>query len=79
MASIQPKHRSRMNICCTLADDALTATFLSDATARGLMNLKGHAMMGGIRISLYNAMPDDGVEALAGYMCSFAQEHGNHV
>lgn len=76
---IQPKHRSRMNICCTLADDALTATFLSEATARGLMNLKGHAMMGGIRISLYNAMPDDGVEALAGYMCSFAQEHGNHV
>ena len=68
-----------MNICCTLADDTLTAKFLSCASARGLMNLKGHAMMGGIRISLYNAMPDDGVEALAAYMCSFVHENSNHV
>ncbi len=72
---IQIKHRSLMNICCTLADDALTDAFLTDAASYGLINLKGHVMMGGIRISLYNAMPDDGVKALANYMRQFARNH----
>ncbi len=74
--AVQPAHRSRMNICFTLADDALTSRFLSEAAAHGLLNLKGHAMTGGIRASLYNAMPDQGVAALASFMRQFAQKNG---
>lgn len=76
---IKTSHRSLMNICCTLADDVLTTKFLSGADAIRLINLKGHAMMGGIRISLYNAMPIDGVKALAHYMHQFAQKHSQYV
>jgi len=76
---IQSGHRSRMNVCFTLADDALTPLFLSAAAAEGLINLKGHPMVGGIRASLYNAMPDDGVTALMTFMQRFAEDHRYHV
>jgi len=76
---VQPGHRSRMNVCFTLADDALTPRFLSEAATLGMINLKGHAMTGGIRASLYNAMPDQGVADLCAFMQQFACEHGRHV
>ena len=71
--TVQPKHRSRMNICFTISNDALTPLFLSSAAAEGLINLKGHPMTGGIRASLYNAMPDAGVTALITFMQHFAK------
>lgn len=77
--SVQPEHRSRMNVCFNIANEALTPTFLAAATAEGLLNLKGHPMTGGIRASLYNAMPNAGVSALVGFMRHFAEEHRHHV
>jgi phosphoserine aminotransferase len=76
---VQSVYRSRMNVCFTLADDALTPLFLSAATTEGLINLKGHPMTGGIRASLYNAMPDAGVTALVNFMQHFLEEHRHHV
>jgi phosphoserine aminotransferase len=76
---VLPAYRSRMNVCFTLADDAFTPMFLSDAAAEGLLHLKGHPMTGGIRASLYNAMPDAGVEALVDFMQRFAERNHNHV
>lgn len=75
----RPEHRSRMNVCFSMANDALTPVFLEAATRKGLLNLKGHPMTGGIRASLYNAMPDAGVEALVDFMRRFAEEHRHHV
>lgn len=77
--AVQPGYRSRMNVCFTLTDDALTQRFLSEAAALGMINLKGHPMAGGIRASIYNAMPDQGVAALCAFMQQFACEHGRHV
>jgi phosphoserine aminotransferase len=76
---VLPEYRSRMNVCFTLADDALTPRFLSDAAAQGLLHLKGHPMTGGIRASLYNAMPDAGVATLVDFMQHFAKAHRRHV
>lgn len=76
---VQLAYRSRMNVCFTLADGALTPLFLSIAAAESLLNLKGHPMAGGIRASLYNAMPDAGVTALIAFMQRFAEEHRRHV
>jgi phosphoserine aminotransferase len=77
--SVQPQHRSHMNVCFTPANDELTPLFLSAATAEGLLNLKGHPMTGGMRASLYNAMPDAGVAALVDFMQRFAEAHRHHV
>ncbi len=71
--------RSRINVCFTLADDSLTPRFLAQAAQRCLVNLKGHALQGGVRASLYNAMPDEGPAALADFMREFALEHAHHV
>ncbi len=68
--------RSRMNVPFSLHDSALDATFLSEAKAAGLIGLKGHRALGGMRASLYNAMPEAGVQALAGFMADFARRHG---
>lgn len=73
-----PDCRSRVNICFTLAAE-LEPVFLAEAAAHGLINLKGHGALGGIRASLYNAMPDAGVSALAGFMQAFAAQHANAV
>lgn len=67
--------RSRMNVCFSLANPALVPKFLSEGRAEGLVNLAGHRSIGGIRASLYNAMPHAGVEALAGFMENFARRH----
>lgn len=73
---IEPRFRSRMNVPFTLADDALNGDFLKGADARGLLNLKGHRSVGGMRASIYNAMPEAGVDALIHYMAEFAKERG---
>jgi phosphoserine aminotransferase len=68
------KHdRSRMNVVFTLADPALDDEFLKGAQAAGLFGLKGHRSVGGMRASLYNAMPQAGVSALVEYMKEFAR------
>ncbi|MES2089071.1 MAG: hypothetical protein V4532_03675, partial [Pseudomonadota bacterium] len=68
--------RSRMNIPFFLKSDALNDAFLAGAKAKGLLQLKGHKSVGGMRASLYNAMPLAGVEALVAYMNEFALSHG---
>ncbi|MBD3656844.1 MULTISPECIES: 3-phosphoserine/phosphohydroxythreonine transaminase [Marinobacter] len=73
---IEPRFRSWMNVPFTLADDALNGEFLKGADARGLLNLKGHRSVGGMRASIYNAMPEAGVDALIDYMTKFAKERG---
>jgi phosphoserine aminotransferase len=64
--------RSRMNIPFTLKDAALDSSFLKQAEARGLLQLKGHRSVGGMRASIYNAMPLEGVQALVDFMNEFA-------
>jgi phosphoserine aminotransferase len=68
--------RSRMNVPFTLAAPALDKTFLSEAAAAGLVTLKGHRSVGGMRASLYNAMPEAGVDALIAFMKEFERRHG---
>ncbi len=73
--TIAPCHRSRMNVVFRLRRPELTDEFLREAGARGLVGLKGHRAVGGLRASIYNAMPLAGVEALAGFMQDFEQRH----
>ncbi|MBI4936715.1 MAG: 3-phosphoserine/phosphohydroxythreonine transaminase [Nitrosomonadales bacterium] len=68
--------RSRMNVPFTLKDAALDGGFLKQADARGLLQLKGHRSVGGMRASIYNAMPLAGVQALVAFMNEFAKQHG---
>lgn len=68
--------RSRMNIPFFLPDEELTARFVSESKQAGLLALKGHKAVGGIRASLYNAMPVAGAQALATFMGEFQQRHG---
>ncbi|MBQ4845662.1 3-phosphoserine/phosphohydroxythreonine transaminase [Pseudoalteromonas sp. MMG005] len=70
------KHcRSLMNVPFWLRDDSLNALFLSEAEKVGLVALEGHRLVGGMRASIYNAMPMDGIKALIAYMDKFAKEH----
>lgn len=71
----RPDCRSDMNVTFRLPDEALEKAFVAGATARGLVDLKGHRSVGGIRASIYNAMPVAGVEALRDWMLEFQQEH----
>lgn len=68
--------RSRMNVPFFLRDAALDGEFLKQAKARGLIGLKGHKVVGGMRASLYNALPDAAVDALIDFMREFQQAHG---
>jgi phosphoserine aminotransferase len=68
--------RSLMNIPFTLADAALDKAFLAQAEAAGLMNLKGHRSVGGMRASIYNAVGEDAVDALIAFMTEFARSNG---
>ena len=68
--------RSLMNVPFKLKDDALDAAFLEGAEARGLVQLKGHRSVGGMRASIYNAMPIEGVQALVAWMKEFEASHG---
>ncbi|XKH61390.1 3-phosphoserine/phosphohydroxythreonine transaminase [Halomonas sediminis] len=69
-------NRSRMNVPFVLADSRLDADFLSEANAAGLLNLKGHRSVGGMRASLYNAVPEDAVDTLIAFMADFEQRRG---
>ncbi|MFZ5556983.1 MAG: 3-phosphoserine/phosphohydroxythreonine transaminase [Pseudomonadota bacterium] len=73
---VEKADRSRMNVPFTLRDAALDEDFLKQAKGRGLVQLKGHRSVGGMRASIYNAMPLAGVEALADFMREFAASHG---
>lgn len=68
--------RSRMNVPFLLADKALDVRFLAAAEEAGLSTLKGHRSVGGMRASIYNAMPESGVEVLIGFMRDFEKENG---
>jgi phosphoserine aminotransferase len=73
---VQRDCRSLMNVPFKLADEKLDAAFLKGAEARGMMQLKGHRSVGGMRASIYNAMPIEGVRALVAYMTEFEAQHG---
>lgn len=73
---VDPDCRSRMNVPFVLADAALDAAFLAESKAAGLASLKGHKSVGGMRASIYNAMPLAGVQALVDFMNDFAKRKG---
>jgi len=68
--------RSRMNVPFFLFDEALDKPFLKEAADAGLISLKGHRALGGMRASIYNAMPEQGVQALADFMRDFEARNG---
>lgn len=72
---IASSYRSRMNVPFWLKDESLNEAFLTQAKEKGLLALKGHRIVGGMRASIYNAMPIEGVIALIGFMTSFEQEN----
>jgi len=72
---IQPAYRSRMNIPFRLRDENLNDAFLKAADTRGLLQLKGHRSVGGMRASIYNAMPIEGIKALVEFMQEFEKSH----
>jgi phosphoserine aminotransferase len=73
---VAPNCRSRMNVPFFLKDESLNETFLAEAKACGLLQLKGHKSVGGMRASIYNAMPLEGVQALVSFMKDFEARHG---
>jgi len=76
---VEPADRSLVNVCFELENDSLVDNFLAEASSNGLINLKGHGVRGGIRASLYNAMPIEGVDALADFMQTYAAQHSKGV
>jgi phosphoserine aminotransferase len=73
---VEPAFRSRMNVPFFLRDESLNDAFLAGAKERGLLQLKGHKSVGGMRASIYNAMPLAGVQALCDYLRDFEKSHG---
>ncbi|MDY7117334.1 3-phosphoserine/phosphohydroxythreonine transaminase [Halomonas sp. SSL-5] len=73
---IATANRSRMNVPFVLADDRLDKPFLAEAEEAGLLNLKGHRSVGGMRASLYNAVPEAAVDALIDFMADFENRRG---
>jgi len=72
---VETAFRSRMNVPFILADESLDKPFLAAAEANGLFELKGHRSVGGMRASIYNAMPEAGVQALIDFMVEFERTH----
>ncbi len=73
---VEPSARSWMNVPFVLADDQLDSAFLKAASEAGLETLKGHRSVGGMRASIYNAMPESGVDALIEFMADFEKQNG---
>ena len=71
-----PDHRSTMNVTFHIGQERLLQKFLSESEKEGLFALKGHASVGGVRASIYNAMPLDGVQQLADFMKEFERISG---
>lgn len=74
-AVARPDSRSRMNVTFRTGDDALDAAFVKASVENGMSNLKGHRLTGGMRASIYNAMPIEGVQKLVDFMEKFANEN----
>jgi len=74
--TVEREHRSLMNVPFVTGDEALDKKFVKAAAERGFVNLKGHRSVGGMRASIYNAMPMEGVRALVEFMRSFEEENG---
>ena len=74
--AVVPKDRSLMNVPFVTGSDELDAKFVKAATEAGFVNLKGHRSVGGMRASIYNAMPVEGVEKLVAFMANFEKENG---
>jgi len=74
-APVKKESRSMMNVTFVTGDADLDKKFASEAAKAGLKNLKGHRSVGGMRASIYNAMPYEGVEALVAFMKKFAAEN----
>ena len=74
--AVEPACRSWMNVPFTLADGALEKLFVAEAGEAGLANLKGHRLVGGMRASIYNAMPEAGIDALIDFMRDFEARKG---
>jgi phosphoserine aminotransferase len=75
ISPVREEDRSRMNVPFKLRDEKLDGEFLKGAEARGMLQLKGHRSVGGMRASIYNAMPVEGVQALVDYMREFEKAH----
>ncbi len=74
--TVVPEDRSLMNVPFVTGDEELDAKFVKEATAAGFVNLKGHRSVGGMRASIYNAMPVEGVEKLVAFMAEFEKNNG---
>jgi phosphoserine aminotransferase len=72
----EKESRSLMNVTFRLASEDLEKTFVKESTAAGLDGLKGHRAVGGMRASIYNAFPEEGVDALVSFMRDFEQKRG---
>ena len=75
ISKIAANDRSRVNCVFTLKDESLNDEFLKLAKAKGLIGLKGHKVLGGMRASIYNAMPIEGVQILVDFLKEFAASH----
>jgi phosphoserine aminotransferase len=73
---VRKEDRSRMNVPFKLRDETLDEAFLKGAKEHGMVQLKGHRAVGGMRASIYNAMPIEGVRTLVEYMKEFERQHG---
>lgn len=74
-STVEPRDRSIMNVPFVTGDKDLDAEFIADAAREGLVNLKGHRLVGGMRASIYNAMPPEGVDTLVSFMKKFEASH----
>ena len=74
--TVRREDRSLMNVPFVTGDEELDAKFVKEATAAGFVNLKGHRTVGGMRASIYNAMPIEGVEKLVEFMKEFEKQNG---
>ncbi len=73
---VDDQYRSKMNVPFQLGDEALNEIFLTESAEAGLLTLKGHRIVGGMRASIYNAMPLEGVQVLVDFMAEFERKHG---
>lgn len=74
--TVVPEDRSLMNVPFVTGSEELDAKFVKEAAAADFVNLKGHRSVGGMRASIYNAMPVEGVEKLVAFMAQFEKENG---
>jgi phosphoserine aminotransferase len=77
--TVEAKDRSLMNVPFVTGDEELDKLFVREAEAEGLVSLKGHRSVGGMRASIYNAMPKEGVEKLVSFMKKFEEAHGKDI